>query len=65
MLNLLRLKSGFSEQFFMERTGLPLSSLSSMLNKAQQLGLVIEEKHTYRASETGHRYLNDLLELFL
>lgn len=65
MMNLLRLKSGFSEQFFMERTGLPLSSLSSMLNKAQQLGLVIEEKHTYRASETGHRYLNDLLELFL
>lgn len=46
MMNLLRLKSGFSMQLYLDRTGLPLSSLSTPLNKAQQRGLLIREKTT-------------------
>ncbi len=65
MLNALRLTEGFSNDLFIERTGLPISVISRELEKAVSLGLI--ENHHLRIKPTakGRLFLNDLLELFL
>ncbi len=65
MMNALRLKHGVPAQLFSERTGLPLSVISSMLNDAKQKELLVNQNNIIAPTELGQRYLNDLLDYFL
>jgi putative oxygen-independent coproporphyrinogen III oxidase len=65
MLNALRLKEGFSLQQFMERTGLPLSSIEAGLALAAQKGLIERDAARVWPTERGFDFLSDLQEIFL
>lgn len=65
MLNALRLNAGFAEDDFERRTGLPLSSVQARLAQAQERGWLSRRDGVIAPTETGRRYLNDLLETFL
>ncbi|NQW67182.1 MAG: oxygen-independent coproporphyrinogen III oxidase-like protein [Burkholderiales bacterium] len=65
MLNTLRLKDGFDLQSFLDRTGLPLSSIDAALDKAVALGLLERDMRQVRPTERGFDMLNDLQALFL
>ncbi len=65
MMNALRLNGGVPLTLFQARTGLPLDTIEPALIAARQAGLVsIAEEHV-RPSDTGRRFLNDLLGRFL
>ena len=65
MLNALRLVEGFPIEMFSARTGLPLSTLQSSLERAEAKGLIERDWQRIRPSARGRRFLNDLLGLFL
>ncbi|MGC9456758.1 MAG: radical SAM family heme chaperone HemW [Halothiobacillaceae bacterium] len=65
MLNALRLRAGFPVPLFLERTGLPISQIRDVLGEAESDGLIEWDITRIRPSETGWRYLNDLLQRFL
>lgn len=65
MLNAMRLKEGFSLQQFMERTGLPLSSIEPGLAQAVQKGLIARDAARVWPTERGFDFLSDLQALFL
>ena len=64
-MNVFRLNSGFSPDFFTERTGLPLSLIENALRLAEQRGLISWDIGNIGITPRGQRYLNDLLVLFL
>lgn len=65
MMNLLRLNSGFTETHYQDRTGLSYAKIEPLLLQAQQRGLLQSHGTTILPTELGHRYLNDLLALFV
>jgi putative oxygen-independent coproporphyrinogen III oxidase len=65
MMNALRLTSGFPVPLFQERTGLRISVAMNALKTAEQKGLLMRGARTICATDTGRRFLNDLLCLFL
>jgi putative oxygen-independent coproporphyrinogen III oxidase len=65
MLNALRLRDGFTLLQFMERTGLPLSSIEPGLVLAAQKGLIARDATRVWPTERGFDFLSDLQELFL
>jgi oxygen-independent coproporphyrinogen-3 oxidase len=65
MLNALRLTDGFPPDLFVERTGLPLSIVEKPLNEAEAKGLLRRSWDRIAPTESGRRFLNELLELFL
>ena len=69
MLNTLRLREGFEEALFTERTGLPPSAIADGLKKAQARGLLeaIEgpSGRVIRPTTRGFDFLSDLQEIFL
>jgi putative oxygen-independent coproporphyrinogen III oxidase len=65
MLNALRLTDGFANTLFVERTGLPISTISRELEKAASLGLIERDHLQVKPTAKGRLFLNDLLELFL
>lgn len=65
MLNALRLRAGFKLQDYMERTGLPLSSIAKGLETAERKGLITREQGRVTPTELGFDFLSDLQELFL
>jgi oxygen-independent coproporphyrinogen-3 oxidase len=65
MLNSLRLKDGFSSQLFESRTGQAIDNLKPKLEKAINLGLLINNDNWIKPSEKGFNFLNDLQEIFL
>ena len=65
MLNALRLTEGFANTLFVERTGLPISTISRELDKAASLGLIERDHLQVKPTAKGRLFLNDLLELFL
>jgi oxygen-independent coproporphyrinogen-3 oxidase len=75
MLNALRLTEGFSSGLFEQTTGLPFRTVTGQLATAQQLGMIellgLEDPIPGAASvhvrptRFGHRFLNDLVALFL
>lgn len=65
MLNVLRLNGGVPIAYFSERTGMLLSQVAPVLSKARERGLLDEAPGVIKPTPTGHRFLNDLLELFL
>ena len=65
MMNLLRLKQPFSLALFEQTTGLNIDKIQPILALAQSKGLMQQHNNLWAVTELGHRYLNDLLELFL
>ena len=66
MLNVCRLKRGFSKGLFESRTGIAIAGVQPRLEQAFSRGLLSSsEEGRIRPTPLGHRYLNDLLALFL
>lgn len=65
MMNALRLNGGFEETLFQERTSLPLLVIRRELEEAERRGLLLREAGRIAPTETGQRFLNDLLQIFL
>ena len=65
MLNALRLRGGFAVQDYLDRTGLPVSTIQSALDAAQRKGLVTLQGGHVQPTERGFDFLSDLQELFL
>jgi putative oxygen-independent coproporphyrinogen III oxidase len=65
MLNALRLKEGVSLTQFLERTGLPPSSIASALQTARGRGLLTADPARIQPTERGFDFLSDLQQLFL
>ena len=65
MMNELRLTNGISENLFFERTGLPLKTIEKELMTAENMGLLDYRNKKIKPSFQGHRYLNDLLQIFM
>ena len=64
MMNALRLNRGFPSRLFAERTGMPISAVSKSLEEAERKGLIVWNTETLGPTQTGLRYLNNLIELF-
>jgi coproporphyrinogen III oxidase-like Fe-S oxidoreductase len=65
MLNALRLRHGFRLVDFSERTGLPVTVISSALEQAQRRGWIERDLQIVRPTEKGFDFLSDLQALFL
>ncbi len=65
MLNALRLVEGFPVHRFIERTGLPITTIEPQLQEAEKRGLITRDYEKIVPTELGQRFLNDLQELFL
>lgn len=65
MLNNLRLKQGFCEKDFFNKTQCTFNDIKQPLNNAIDLGLLLIDKDFVRPTELGRRFLNNLQELFL
>lgn len=65
MLNALRLVEGVPAASFTERTGLPITAISTRLDDAVRRGLLDPDPTVIRATPLGQRFLNDLQRSFL
>ena len=65
MINALRLLEGFTEQDFIENTGLNIARIKNTLEQAYTKGLLIKQNKRIYPTETGVRFLDDLLSLFV
>jgi putative oxygen-independent coproporphyrinogen III oxidase len=70
MMNQLRLFSSFTLAEYQQRTGLAASTVLPTLLKAQSKEMMtcndtLSTEGEWQVTQLGHRYLNDLLELFL
>jgi oxygen-independent coproporphyrinogen-3 oxidase len=65
MMNRLRLSSAFCLSDYQAYTGLSPESLLPLINKAKEKKLLMNNENTWQVTTLGHRYLNDLLEMFL
>ena len=65
MMNALRLTQGVSPDLFRQRTGMPLSVIEAELKHAEENGLLVWDLATLKPTESGRRYLNDLLQYFM
>jgi putative oxygen-independent coproporphyrinogen III oxidase len=65
MLNALRLIDGVAINDFEARTGLPRQALADSIATAQARGWLHDDGERLQPTDTGLRYHNDLLELFL
>ena len=65
MMNQLRLRQPFTLKHFTERTGLIENTILNTLHQALDKGLMQKSQDSWQVTALGHRYLNDLLEMFL
>jgi len=65
MLNAMRLRDGVPLTLFAAHTGLPLSQLLSRADTAQEQGLLTLTGQRIQPTDLGHRFLDNLTELFL
>jgi oxygen-independent coproporphyrinogen-3 oxidase len=65
MLNALRLVEGFSLDEFEARTGLPRASIDGRLGVAEERGWLTRMGGDIRPTESGRRFTNDVISLFL
>ncbi|RTL41641.1 MAG: oxygen-independent coproporphyrinogen III oxidase-like protein [Burkholderiales bacterium] len=65
MLNALRLKEGVTLTQFLERTGLPPSSIAPALETARSRGLLTADPARIQPTDRGFDFLSDLQQLFL
>lgn len=65
MLNALRLTEGVDSSLFQSRTGLDLSTLAPIAEKARKMGLLDTDPSRLAPTQQGRLFLNNLLEMFL
>ena len=65
MMNRLRLHSSFTLDDYQQATGLIANTVLPTLELAKQKQLMQQKDGHWQVSLLGHRYLNDLLEMFL
>jgi putative oxygen-independent coproporphyrinogen III oxidase len=66
MLNALRLNAGFSEEMFVQRTGVDAAELMRASKNARRRGLIERDiSEIWRPTELGARFLNDLQAEFI
>lgn len=65
MMNALRLKDGVDAGLFSAHTGLPVTVILPTLKRLEERQLLSLQGGRLRTSETGWRYLNDVLQEFL
>jgi oxygen-independent coproporphyrinogen-3 oxidase len=65
MLNALRLNEGFTVRDYRQRTGLEMASVEGKLAEGEARGLLRSSTDTWRPTELGRRFLNDLQASFL
>ena len=61
----LRLNEGFHPSLFIEHTGLLLNHIQKQFEIAEEKALIEWDINKIKPTETGHRYLNNLIELFM
>jgi putative oxygen-independent coproporphyrinogen III oxidase len=65
MMNALRLVDGVPTVEFIQRTGLGMTAIAPILADARRRGWLIESDQMLRTTESGQRFLNDVISLFL
>ena len=65
MMNQLRLHTPFTLVHFENATGLTQQTVLPLLKKAKDKQLLCEKEQEWQVTTLGHRYLNDLLEIFI
>ncbi len=65
MMNALRLVDGVPMNEFAQRTGLGIEAIAPILGMARSQGWLGDETEILRTTETGQRFLNDVIALFL
>ena len=65
MMNRLRLYSNFTLDDYQKATGLAVETVLPILELAKKKQLMEQKNGCWQVSQHGHRYLNDLLEMFL
>jgi len=65
MLNALRLTNGFSPRIFNQHTGLDISVIQNILNKAFEKKWLTQSNGSIKPTALGNQYLNDVMSLFL
>ena len=65
MMNALRLVEGVPAREFSERTGLAIETIEPILAAAKAQGWIVDDATSLRTTETGQRFLNDVIALFL
>ena len=63
-MNTMRLNNGVPKQYFSERTGISEDTIQRALDKLQKLGLIEQGNNHLIPTEKGHKFLNNLLEIF-
>jgi putative oxygen-independent coproporphyrinogen III oxidase len=65
LMNALRLREGFAEPLFSERTGLPAEALEPELSACLDEGLLARDGGFVRCTERGYNFLDNVLQRFL
>jgi oxygen-independent coproporphyrinogen-3 oxidase len=65
MLNALRLEDGATRTLFAQRTGVPVSQIDPVVERAQARGLMACAPDLLVATSLGRRFLSDLQSMFL
>ncbi|TMO54564.1 radical SAM family heme chaperone HemW [Pseudoalteromonas phenolica] len=64
-MNQFRLREPCNKHQFIDYSGLPISKIETAINTALDKGLIEDLGHSWLVTNKGHRFLNDLLELFV
>lgn len=64
LMNAFRLKQGFASTLFEQRTGLALTEIEAPLSEAQDLEFIHQCDNQIVTTDSGFRFLNNLLALF-
>ena len=65
MMNHLRLREGFCDTLFGDRTGLPLTALEPALSECVEAGLLERNGGVIRCTDKGWNFLDNVLERFI
>ena len=65
MLNIARLKNGFTAELFEQRTWLGFSEIEEQLKTLIEEGLILKSDNHYKPSERGYLFVNDVVNRFL
>lgn len=64
-MNRLRLHEAFDISDYAHFTGQPIERIMQQVNQAQEKGLMQQKGDIWQVTAKGHRFLNDLLQLFV
>ena len=64
MMNAMRLNGGVPKPFFSERTGVSVAAVQPALDNLLKMELIEQQTNYLKPTQKGHRFLNNLLEIF-